>query len=383
MNTMMNMVEEIKNNKNGNSTKKSTGKTTQIPSSSLEIKNNKNGNSIKNSTRNTTQIPSPSLEIKNNKNGNSTKKSTRNTIQIPSTKNSTINTTQILSPSLEIKNNKNRNLTKKSTINTTQIPSSFLIDLCDSICQCLSNPTITTYLKILEIDPVKLIDITSPDFKREFKKMVKAFLFHKTISSKIYTYLTTKISKIHYLKKYSEEQIAYITCPYIDDSKLIACAGSGKTRSIIARIRFMVEHGLANKSNIFAITFSKHAAIDFINKIINLFPDFHNFCEPKNFSTIDALARSILYVAKSDKSGSVEILSIALRNHLKDIQRDELEKLVHNKNIKYLFVDEAQDLNEVQYDIIMLFKKHLGTKIYLVGDPNQNIYQFRDRPMHI
>jgi superfamily I DNA/RNA helicase len=43
---------------------------------------------------------------------------------------------------------------------------------------------------------------------------------------------------------------------------------------------------------------------------------------------------------------------------------------------RYLFVDELQDINKVQYAIMRVFYKH-GVHIFGVGDPSQNIYAFR------
>jgi DNA polymerase III epsilon subunit-like protein len=47
------------------------------------------------------------------------------------------------------------------------------------------------------------------------------------------------------------------------------------------------------------------------------------------------------------------------------------------KFVKVLFVDEAQDLNQLQYDIIVRLKELLKLTVYMVGDPNQSIYGFR------
>ena len=48
------------------------------------------------------------------------------------------------------------------------------------------------------------------------------------------------------------------------------------------------------------------------------------------------------------------------------------------KDVKMIFIDEAQDLNKIQYDIACFLKKTLGASLHLIGDPNQNIYQFRE-----
>lgn len=239
----------------------------------------------------------------------------------------------------------------------------FMADITDYV----SDPVICKYLRIFRISDVSI----------KQTKMLNICTKYPTIAYQINEYINTHISKLDYLDLFSKQQLKYVTYPNTYHTRLIACAGSGKTRSIIGRIKFMVEHGLAQKETIFAITFSKHAAIDFHHKIITLFCDHTSFCKLTNFTTIDALAKSILCYVKSSKSDNVEILSIALRNYLASASKADIENIRQFKNIKHLFIDEAQDLNRVQYDIIQSLIKHFATKIHLVGDPNQNIYQFR------
>lgn len=253
----------------------------------------------------------------------------------------------------------------------------FVCYLMMNLSKYLENSVIKQYLIFMGVDPSKLIDEVSHNYYVESRTMARALGLYPTITKQIYTYILTNESKLEFLQKYSDEQIKYITSLDMSDSKVIACAGSGKTRSIIGRIKFMVEHNFAEKEEIFAITFARKTADDFRDKILGLFPNYANFCCLKNFSTIDSLAKSILCKVKSHKSENVEILSIALRNYLKEISNEEINLVRRIKNIKYLFIDEAQDLNDVQNDIIMLLKEKFGTKINMIGDGNQNIYQFR------
>lgn len=179
------------------------------------------------------------------------------------------------------------------------------------------------------------------------------------------------------IDNFSEQQRQYITFDKISHTRLIACAGSGKTRSILSRIRFMVQHGMvSDKRHVYAITFSKAAATDFVEKIQHLFPnDYRNYFVLKNFCTIDSLAKTYLSQLRAHKSTNVEILSIAFRNLL--LQTEDVDTLRQVKTIDHLFIDEAQDLSGVQYHALVLIANKLGTKLHLVGDPNQNIYQFR------
>jgi DNA helicase-2/ATP-dependent DNA helicase PcrA len=63
--------------------------------------------------------------------------------------------------------------------------------------------------------------------------------------------------------------------------------------------------------------------------------------------------------------------------YLESTKASDIKKNAKLKNIKAIFVDEAQDLNETQYKILCLLKQKNKTVINLIGDPNQNIYQFR------
>lgn len=208
------------------------------------------------------------------------------------------------------------------------------------------------------------------------KDLVKPYFTNPNLFLDMIKYLKTGKSNIKHLLTYSEEQLNYVTNPILSKTKLIACPGSGKTRCILARIHYMISQKMCDKNEVFAITFSRFASQEFQKRLKQLFPE-DNIFNTKNFSTIDSLAKSILMLVRSHKSESVEILSIAFRNFLQETPANELMNLGRLGKIRHLFVDEAQDLNEVQYDIIRLLEEKLGTITHLIGDMNQNIYQFR------
>lgn len=125
------------------------------------------------------------------------------------------------------------------------------------------------------------------------------------------------------------------------------------------------------------ITFSRGAAEDFRSRVRSMYPDHASFCQIDNFSTIDSMARSILKILEDIDHNTVDILSSKLRRRFREINEKEIEKIRKKMIIKHLIVDEAQDLNGVQYEIICSIERIFGATISLVGDPNQCIYQFR------
>ena len=214
------------------------------------------------------------------------------------------------------------------------------------------------------------------------------------------------------MTSYTDEQLKYINYDKKENTKLLACAGSGKTRCIIARMNRLIEEKIYDADSILMLTFSRFTRDDFMNKIKSykgtckipeesspVLPnpeDLQGTCKiPKESSpalsnpeglqgtsininsvkTIDKFAKQII-----DPNGTVDVslLSYRLMKFLEETDESELKKNIILKQIKMVFVDEAQDLNEIQYKIICAMNTKLNIIINMIGDPNQNIYQFRD-----
>src|SRR5690606_22912836 len=93
----------------------------------------------------------------------------------------------------------------------------------------------------------------------------------------------------------SDEQKLYVENNSLNDTKLIACAGSGKTFCIISRIKYLIEKGLYEPNNILMLTFSRFTRDDFINKVKEINPiDGDKIFDNKNINTIDSFSKKIL-----------------------------------------------------------------------------------------
>ena len=171
---------------------------------------------------------------------------------------------------------------------------------------------------------------------------------------------------------YTKEQSKYIDYIGNKNTKLLACAGSGKTRCIIARISNLIEKKTYRPDEILMLTFSRFTRDDFLKKIksyggINILED--------SIKTIDSFAKLII-----DPTGTVDVLLLSYRL-MKYLSQESIKNLNNNdvlNKIKIVFIDEAQDLNEIQYNIFCYMSSKLNININMIGDPNQNIYQFRN-----
>ncbi len=66
---------------------------------------------------------------------------------------------------------------------------------------------------------------------------------------------------------YTDEQLEYINYNGPEDTKLLACAGSGKTRCIIARMDRLIKDDIYDIQNILMLTFSRFTKDDFTKKL--------------------------------------------------------------------------------------------------------------------
>lgn len=181
----------------------------------------------------------------------------------------------------------------------------------------------------------------------------------------------------------SFEQKNYIYDVEKCDTKLLATAGSGKTLCVIKHIEYLIKQGIYQPNEIYMLTFSKNAKDDFLQKLSKL--EIYDL-PFENVNTIDSFAWHVLG-DEIAQTIDVSLLSFALLYVFNNINSTKEDIFLKNKagivqkikGVKCVFCDEAQDLNETQYNILMSLK-HLNGDCYinLIGDPNQNIYQFRN-----
>jgi len=171
----------------------------------------------------------------------------------------------------------------------------------------------------------------------------------------------------------TEEQFNYVTYPEMEDTKLSACAGSGKTQVIVLRNIFLLENNFYKPDEIYLLVFGRLARDDIINRVKIV--DKNNLINHEYISTIDALSK---YIIDPNNKIDVSLLSFKFMEYLENNNTEILQQNDKLNKIKCIFIDEAQDLNEIQYNILINLKNKLNITLHFIGDSNQNIFQFRD-----
>lgn len=174
---------------------------------------------------------------------------------------------------------------------------------------------------------------------------------------------------------YTEEQLKYINYDKKKHTKLLACAGSGKTKCIIARMSRLITDEIYDPNEILMLTFSRFTRDDFLRKIKTYCEEGKKPCiSAESVNTIDSFAKKII---DTDGTKDVQLLSFKFMQFLETEPIENLKKIPHLNRIKTVFIDEAQDLNKIQYDIFCHMRNRLGIIVNMIGDPNQTIFQFR------
>ena len=213
---------------------------------------------------------------------------------------------------------------------------------------------------------------------------------------------------------------------------IVAGAGSGKTKTLIHKVEYLIKEKGLRPDEILCITFTSRAAREIKERIKNTLGlelewsgTFHSIAYkilkreweeaglPKDFTVADEKDTSEILKELIKKYGIKEELSqvkeriarlkenvnfnpeedpliaeynaILRRNKLldfADLMRELYELLKkpsvrekYREKFKYILVDEYQDTNEIQYEILKLLASN---NICVIGDPNQCIYEWRD-----
>ncbi|HTH72734.1 MAG TPA: ATP-dependent helicase [Candidatus Pristimantibacillus sp.] len=207
---------------------------------------------------------------------------------------------------------------------------------------------------------------------------------------------------------------------------IVAGPGTGKTKTLVARIAYLIESGQAMPNQILALTFTKKAAEEMQHRLklsgATQRPHiltFHALCHellgdggdfvtdaerlqlikslPRPKVLKDLSARELgLLISRSKNQPAIEDPDIAkvVRAYNKALGVQELrdfddlllgayELLKEDaaarqrvqQRYRFVLVDEFQDTNLLQYEILKLLLGHRN--LFVIGDPNQSIYGFR------
>ena len=212
-------------------------------------------------------------------------------------------------------------------------------------------------------------------------------------------------------------------CAAVRVVAVIAGPGTGKTKTLVSRIAYLVEQQHVKPEEITAVTFTNQAASEMRQRLSAHFGGtnqanrmmigtFHSIClhllgEVHLISQGEALTiaddilrecgsrqtpKSLLQAVSRVKNGTPlqeadldETLYQAYCTRLQNLHVLDFDDLLTealkldirtHKEFSHLLVDEFQDINAVQYQLVQAWGQK-SKSIFVIGDPDQSIYGFR------
>lgn len=204
---------------------------------------------------------------------------------------------------------------------------------------------------------------------------------------------------------------------------VIAGPGTGKTKTLVSRIAYLVEELGVKPGEITAVTFTNQAAAEMRQRLEQrlggkravarmTIGTFHAIClgllgEVRLISQGEAMeaagallrdfgrkgsAKAFLQSVSRVKNGAApdmvgldEELYEAYLARLRELNILDFDDLllealkldtVGQRGFSHLLVDEFQDINDVQYQLVRVWSAS-GKSLFVIGDPDQSIYGFR------
>lgn len=156
--------------------------------------------------------------------------------------------------------------------------------------------------------------------------------------------------------------------------QVIAGPGSGKTHTLILRIARLIQEEKINPENILILAYNRAVVVELKERLTKLFKSlgYSKLISRLKVFTFHGFAKYCLGQQLKDldfESWTPEFIKIV----------NDSPGLINQKLglIKYVFVDEFQDITNERLELLKFIANPKGTKICVIGDPNQSIYGYQ------
>lgn len=174
--------------------------------------------------------------------------------------------------------------------------------------------------------------------------------------------------------KLNPQQSLVYDAPINKNLQVVAGPGSGKTHTLILRIARLVQDEKVNPENILVLAYNRAVVIELKDRLTKLFKElgYAKLISRLKVFTFDGFIKYCLGDKVDDlgfDAWTPQFIRIM----------NETPGLINQKLgiIKYVFVDEFQDITYERLELLNFIANPLNTNICVIGDPNQSIYGFQ------
>lgn len=203
-------------------------------------------------------------------------------------------------------------------------------------------------------------------FRMDYKKFIAKYFKGDRVNEIQRNLTPTKYNQL--FGQLSERQKEIISDKNSRCIIVAAGPGSGKTRVLVHKLASLLLLEDVKHEQLLMLTFSRAAATEFKQRLIELIGNAAHFVEIKTFHSycFDLLGRI----------GNLEEAKNVVAKAADMINQGEVEPNKIGKTV--LVIDEAQDMGKEEYALITaLMNRNEEMRVIAVGDDDQNIYEFR------
>ena len=222
------------------------------------------------------------------------------------------------------------------------------------------------YANLMVKDYNSALQYVQDYFQMDYKKFVTKYFKGERVSE-IQRNLTPQKYK-QLFGQLSKRQMEIISDKESRCIVVAAGPGSGKTRVLVHKLASLLLLEDVKHEQLLMLTFSRAAATEFKQRLMELIGNAAHFIEIKTFHSycFDLLGRI----------GNLEDAKDIVSKAAKMINQGEVEPTKIGKTV--LVIDEAQDMGKEEYDLVnALIANNEEMRVIAVGDDDQNIYEFR------
>ncbi|MDD1417596.1 RecQ family ATP-dependent DNA helicase [Dolichospermum sp. ST_sed1] len=176
---------------------------------------------------------------------------------------------------------------------------------------------------------------------------------------------------------------------------VIAGPGSGKTRTIVRRIAYLVKVKRVDPNRILVLAYNRNAVRELRKRLFDLIGTlasrlrvftFHGLALALLGRTAGEIKRSKQNAEESWNALLKEVCELISNGDELDDGDSQARRIQLLGNVEYIFVDEYQDVAEDEYRMIQLLaglgesedkSRSVQINLCVIGDDDQNIYSFR------
>lgn len=222
------------------------------------------------------------------------------------------------------------------------------------------------YAKLLIENYSKALSFVDDYFQLNYSSFLKKH-FNSQRIEEISKNITPSMFKALF-GKLSPTQLNIINDKDSDYISVLAGPGSGKTRILVHKIASLLLMEDVKHEQMLMLTFSRSAALEFKMRLLDLIGNAALFVEIKTYHSY--CFNLLGQIGDINKSKDV------IKRTVEKIKANEIEVNAITKSV--LVIDEAQDMDESEYQLIKeLMHRNEKLRVIIVGDDDQNIYEFR------